>query len=149
MFHKVISIFVFAQSISFIFLQIYFHEVQLNILPPYIPQPIPLDIPCASSLGYRNMCRFQAKTVYELPILKVRPFITNDISSVVVRCQFMAIMYHDLIFMLFLSRISNTFGDLMTIPRFWVTCPTTFSNSWTLKILHMDIIRSQRTIVTA
>ena len=38
--------------------------------PEFLQRPIPRRISCTSSVSYRHMCRFHAKVVYELPIMK-------------------------------------------------------------------------------
>ena len=49
--------------------QLYFQEVDFH-LPPFLTDPIPTALPCAyHDIGYRHMCRFQAKLVYQQPIM--------------------------------------------------------------------------------
>lgn len=46
---------------------LYFHEVSFATPPEYRNMTSPR---CPSSLGYREMCRFFSKTIYETPILQ-------------------------------------------------------------------------------
>ena len=39
---------------------IFFQQVEFK-MPTFLPKPVPGDIPCHSKIGYRHMCRFQAK----------------------------------------------------------------------------------------
>ena len=48
---------------------IYFQEITFRT-PGFIKTPLSEMIPCMSSIGYRHMCRFQAKLVYQQPILE-------------------------------------------------------------------------------
>ena len=49
---------------------IFFQEVKMKV-SSYLTRPVPKDIHCGGkSVGYKNMCRFQAKTVYEQPIIQ-------------------------------------------------------------------------------
>ena len=48
---------------------VFFQRVQF-ITPDFLTKPIPKQIPCISSISYRFMCRFHAKLVYELPIIR-------------------------------------------------------------------------------
>ena len=48
---------------------LYFQRVTLHI-PPFINQSSVPPIACARNVGYRHMCRFHAKTVYDEPILE-------------------------------------------------------------------------------
>ena len=38
-------------------------------IPPFVKKSAVPKTSCFKSIGYRHMCRFQAKTVYEQPIL--------------------------------------------------------------------------------
>ena len=48
---------------------IYFQQVNFSI-PSFLTEPVIFDIPCISAIGYRHMCRFNAKLVYEQPIMQ-------------------------------------------------------------------------------
>lgn len=48
---------------------VFFQEVTFQT-PSFIQSPLKKNIPCMSSIGYRHMCRFQAKLVYDQPILE-------------------------------------------------------------------------------
>ena len=48
---------------------VYFQSITFSI-PKFLDEPVPVKIPCTSSISYRHMCRFHAKTVYELPIMQ-------------------------------------------------------------------------------
>ena len=39
---------------------VFFQKVEFKI-PTFLPKPVLRDIPCFSGIGYRHMCRFQAK----------------------------------------------------------------------------------------
>ena len=47
---------------------VFFQTVNFRI-PTFLKKKIVFDIPCLSHVSYRHMCRFQAKTVYDYPIL--------------------------------------------------------------------------------
>ena len=47
---------------------IFFQEVDFSI-PESLTMPIPFKIPCTKPIGYRHMCRFNSKGVYEQPIM--------------------------------------------------------------------------------
>ena len=47
---------------------VYFQNVSFSI-PTFLTKPIVENIPCYSKIGYRHMCRFQLKSIYELPII--------------------------------------------------------------------------------
>ena len=46
---------------------IFFQPVQFEV-PEFVRRPVP-DVVCGKSVGYRHMCRFQARGVYEQPIM--------------------------------------------------------------------------------
>ena len=48
---------------------VYFQEITFN-LPNFLREPVSENIPCISPISYRHMCRFQAKLVYEEPIME-------------------------------------------------------------------------------
>ena len=48
---------------------LYFQLVTFS-LPDFLIHPVTQNIPCRSTIGYRHMCRFNAKLVYEHPIMK-------------------------------------------------------------------------------
>jgi hypothetical protein len=52
---------------------LYFQGVYFTI-PDFIQKPVPETF-CGKKVGYRHMCRFQAKTLYEQPIVKHLDFI--------------------------------------------------------------------------
>lgn len=75
-YHYPVIIFHEADLISFIpkirgFSQnsLYFQLVNLS-LPSFLTKAVKRNIPCVSTIGYRHMCRFQAKLVYKMPILQ-------------------------------------------------------------------------------
>ena len=48
---------------------IFFQQVKFSI-PSFLPRPVPLVVPYSrKGFGYRHMCRFHAKIVYQLPVL--------------------------------------------------------------------------------
>ncbi len=53
---------------------LFFQQVELRV-PDFLPRPVPVSIPCRSTLSYRHMCRFQAKLVYQQPILQSAQFL--------------------------------------------------------------------------
>ena len=48
---------------------LYFQQVNFSI-PSFLTKPVVFDIPCISAIGYRHMCRFNAKLVYEQSIMQ-------------------------------------------------------------------------------
>ena len=48
---------------------LYFQEIAFSV-PDFLKQPIATDIPCSSPIGYRHMCRFHAKGVFQHPIMR-------------------------------------------------------------------------------
>ena len=53
---------------------LYFQLVTFSV-PDFLPKPVVQDIPCRSTIGYRHMCRFNAKLVYEHPIMQWADFV--------------------------------------------------------------------------
>lgn len=49
--------------------EVYIQEVRFKP-PSFLSQPIPEDIECESKVGYRFMCHFHAKMVYQEPIIQ-------------------------------------------------------------------------------
>ena len=54
---------------TFTLSDVYFQQISF-ILPDFITDPVVFDIPCLSRIGYRHMCRFHAKGVYQQPIIR-------------------------------------------------------------------------------
>ena len=48
---------------------LFFQEIIFKV-PDFLPGPVPKDIPCLSHIGYRHMCRFHAKGVFQQPIIR-------------------------------------------------------------------------------
>ena len=48
---------------------LYFQEITFTI-PEFLEKPVEYNIPCLSAVGYRHMCRFHIKTVFDEPIIE-------------------------------------------------------------------------------
>lgn len=48
---------------------LFFQEISFY-LPDFIDKPVKFGIPCLSHIGYRHMCRFHAKGVFQTPIMR-------------------------------------------------------------------------------
>ncbi len=48
---------------------LFFQEIAFKI-PTFLSEPVIENIPCLSPIGYRHMCRFNSKLLYQHPIIK-------------------------------------------------------------------------------
>ena len=64
---------------------LYFQEISFEI-PGFLTKPVEDNIKCLSSIGYRHMCRFHSKSIYEQPIMKgIEYYWRLDDDSIILR----------------------------------------------------------------